>query len=78
MTGKDAEHGFPDTLPPRRRGITLSLKADYPAEELIRQLREGGIRILVTDIIGNQARVGIEAPRGVLIVRDELKTAPKG
>ena len=32
-------------------GITLSLKADYPAEELIRQLREGGIRILVTDII---------------------------
>ncbi|VFT43252.1 Uncharacterised protein [Pseudomonas aeruginosa] len=39
-------------------GITLSLKADYPAEELIRQLREGGIRILVTDIIGNQARVG--------------------
>ncbi|OFC05958.1 hypothetical protein AN467_29620, partial [Pseudomonas aeruginosa] len=40
-------------------GITLSLKADYPAEELIRQLREGGIRILVTDIIGNQARVGI-------------------
>ena len=24
-------------------GITLSLKADYPAEELIRQLREGGI-----------------------------------
>lgn len=59
-------------------GITLSLKADYPAEELIRQLREGGIRILVTDIIGNQARVGIEAPRGVLIVRDELKTAPKG
>ncbi|MBE1043385.1 carbon storage regulator, partial [Escherichia coli] len=34
--------------------------------------------ILVTDIIGNQARVGIEAPRGVLIVRDELKTAPKG
>ena len=44
-------------------GITLSLKADYPAEELIRQLREGGIRILVTDIIGNQARVGIEAPR---------------
>ena len=59
-------------------GITLSLKADYPAEELIRQLREGGIRILVTEIIGNQARVGIEAPRGVLIVRDELKTAPKG
>ncbi|HBO7916242.1 TPA: carbon storage regulator [Pseudomonas aeruginosa] len=56
----------------------MSLKADYPAEELIRQLREGGIRILVTDIIGNQARVGIEAPRGVLIVRDELKTAPKG
>ncbi|MGA4816341.1 carbon storage regulator [Pseudomonas aeruginosa] len=34
--------------------------------------------ILVTDIIGNQARAGIEAPRGVLIVRDELKTAPKG
>lgn len=57
----------------RREGeaITLSLSDDMPEEELIKQLRKG-IRIIMTSISGNHARLGIDAPKGVVILREEL------
>jgi carbon storage regulator len=33
---------------------------------------DGGIRLTVTAIHGRQARIGIEAPREVALLRDEL------
>lgn len=32
----------------------------------------GDIRVIVTAVIGNQIRLGIEAPSDVLILREEL------
>ena len=35
---------------------------------------DGGIRITVAGIRGNQVRLGIEAPRSIAVVREELCT----
>ncbi len=40
-------------------------------------LIDGGIRITVLGVRGNQVRLGIEAPSNVKIVREELTTAPR-
>jgi len=33
---------------------------------------DGGIEITVLEVRGNQVRLGIEAPQGVLVLREEL------
>ncbi len=37
---------------------------------------DGGIKITVVEIRGHQIRLGIEAPREVGVMREELVTAP--
>lgn len=35
-----------------------------------------GIRITVTEIDSNRVRLGIDAPKDVLVLREELRTSP--
>ncbi len=39
---------------------------------------DGGIKITIVEICGNRIRLGIEAPREVGIMREELIVSPTG
>ena len=52
--------------------IRLSIQPGVDTEKLLNQLLTDGITIRVSDLTSNQVRIGIEAPREVLVLRSEL------
>lgn len=58
----------------RREGeaIRLTIDPGVDTETLLRHLLRDGITVVVTDIGKRQVKVAIEAPKQVLILRDEL------
>ena len=53
--------------------IRLSIQPGADTEKLLGHLLTDGITIRVGDITSNQVRIGIEAPREVLVLRSELE-----
>jgi sRNA-binding carbon storage regulator CsrA len=53
--------------------IRLSIQPDVDTEKLLNHLLTDGITIRVSDLTSNQVRIGIEAPREVLVLRSELE-----
>lgn len=57
-------------------GLHLSIAPGASAELLLEHLRKDGITIRVEEIKRSQVRLSVEAPLEVLVLRDELYTAP--
>lgn len=55
--------------------ITLRVQPGTNAEELLEQLLLDGITIKLKDIDGSRARIAIEAPLDLQILRSELEEA---
>jgi carbon storage regulator len=58
----------------RREGeqIRLTIDPGVDTEKLLQQLLRDGITISVGELRGGQAKIGIEAPKQVRVMRDEL------
>lgn len=52
--------------------VVLSVAPEVSDEELIRQLRGDGIRVVVANIQRGCVRLGFSAPHSIKILRDEL------
>ncbi len=61
----------------RREGdqIRLTIDPGVDTEKLLRHLLRDGITIYVGEIEGGRARISIEAPRELQVMREELRTA---
>lgn len=57
------------------KGITLRVQPGTNAEELLEQLLLDGITIKLKDIDGSRAKIAIEAPMDLQILRSELEEA---
>lgn len=58
----------------RREGeqIRLTIDPGVDTERLLQQLLREGITVHIGELSGRQVKVAIEAPKEVLILRDEL------
>jgi sRNA-binding carbon storage regulator CsrA len=58
----------------RREGdqIKLSIDPGVDTEALLKHLLRDGITIHVGELSGGQVRIGVDAPKEILILRDEL------
>lgn len=58
----------------RQRGerLKLSIREGADETELLEQLRSGGIYIDVLEISERNVRIGLDAPKGILILREEV------
>jgi len=52
--------------------LRLTLKPDASVDDLLDQLEDGGIWITVVEAERGRARLAVEAPDGLLVLRDEL------
>jgi len=52
--------------------LFLSIHPDADAADLLRELTEHGITLTVVSVGDGHARIKIEAPRGILVLREEL------
>lgn len=52
--------------------LRLTLKPDASVGDLLDQLEDEGIWITVVDAEGGRVRLAVEAPEGLLVLRDEL------
>lgn len=52
--------------------LRLTLKPDASVDDLLDQLEDEGIWITVVDAEGGRVRLAVEAPEGLLVLRDEL------
>ena len=56
----------------------------YPNEQIDRNMTvgelfsDGPMRVKIVQIEGNQARMGVDAPRALLVIRDELVVEGSG
>ncbi len=55
--------------------IRLSIRDGADETELLEQLRSGGIYIDVLELTERRVRLGLDAPRDVLILREEIITS---
>lgn len=55
--------------------IQLSIRDGADEAELLEQLRSGGIYIDVLELTERRVRLGLDAPRDVLILREEIITS---
>ncbi|WP_437882498.1 carbon storage regulator [Pseudomonas sp. LRF_L74] len=64
----------------RRSGesLRLSIAPGVDSGELFRRLRDDGILISIGEIHGNEIKVGIVAPRGIRVLRDEVAAGTVG
>ena len=58
----------------RHRGerLKLSIREDADETELLELLRSGGIYIDVLEISERNVRIGLDAPKDILILREEV------
>lgn len=54
--------------------IRLSIRDGADETELLEQLRSGGIYIDILELTERRVRLGLDAPRDVLILREEIIT----
>lgn len=54
--------------------IHLSIRDGADETELLEQLHSGGIYIDVLELNERKVRIGLDAPRGILILREEVVT----
>lgn len=54
--------------------LYLSIREDADETELLEQLRSGGIYIDVLELNERKVRLGLDAPRDILILREEVIT----
>jgi sRNA-binding carbon storage regulator CsrA len=56
--------------------IKLSIDPGVDTEALLKHLLRDGITIHVGELHGGKVKIGVDAPREILVLRDEL-TSPK-
>jgi len=61
----------------RREGDTITIRAQpgTDADDLLAELLLDGITVTLKDLNGSQAKISIEAPRDMLVLRGELEKA---
>jgi len=55
-----------------REQLRLTLKPDASVDDLLDQLEDEGIWITVVEAEAGRVRLAVEAPEGLLVLRDEL------